>query len=87
MARRVGQVFSIALLVLHVGGCSSDEEKAEKQKECETIANDLRIAAVARGIPTLGACTNPSAPELRDDCESAEGVQCRGRTALAASAT
>ena len=40
-----------------------------KQKECETIANEIRMAAVARGIPTVGACTNPSAPELRDDCE------------------
>jgi len=41
-------------------GCSNDDEKADKQRECDQIAADIRTKAISYGIPAEGACRNPS---------------------------
>ena len=42
--------------------------KADAQSKADTVAQDIRNAATARGIPTTGACNNPSAPEFANAC-------------------
>ena len=52
-------LWTVPLLALS-SACSN--EKAEKERECEDIAAEIRKAADARGIPQQGVCnsTNPT---------------------------
>lgn len=47
---------------------SSDEERRDKQKECDAIAEDIRNAARVRGIASQGICNNPSATDFAAAC-------------------
>lgn len=52
-----------------IAACSSsDEEKAEKQRECDSIEDAIHAAADARSLPRQGACNNPAAPEFGEAC-------------------
>jgi hypothetical protein len=53
--------FLMAVLLL---ACSN--EKAEKERECEEIATEIREAATARGLNTQGVCSNPN-PQVQKD--------------------
>jgi len=44
--------------------------KADAQSKADSVANDIRRAADARGISRTGACFNPSAPEFTDACNT-----------------
>jgi hypothetical protein len=46
--------------------------KADAQSKADTVANSIRTAATARGIPTQGACssTSPGAQELASACKT-----------------
>ena len=44
--------------------------KSDAQSKADTVANDIRNAARVRGIPTTGACNNPSAPEFANACQT-----------------
>jgi hypothetical protein len=62
---------STMLLLLACACSASAEEKAEKQRECDQIATDIRKGAEARDVPSQGACgsTNPRAADLQAACE------------------
>lgn len=61
--------FLVAAMVSMMA-CSSSEEKADKQRECDQIAESIRQGAAARGIPSQGACNNPNpvAADLQSAC-------------------
>lgn len=55
-----------------VAGCLvlSCSSTADKQRECDRIAEDIRVAADKRGLPRQGVCNNPNVPEFASACES-----------------
>jgi hypothetical protein len=44
--------------------------KADAQSKADTVASDIRGAAIERRISTVGACHNASAPELGPACKT-----------------
>lgn len=61
---------AIFAVMTMLAACSnSAEEKAEKQRECEGLSDEIRRAAAARGTPSQGACNNPSFPEGKPACD------------------
>ncbi|MBX3209052.1 MAG: hypothetical protein KF764_28725 [Labilithrix sp.] len=44
--------------------------KADAKSKADSVANDIRTAARARGIPAQGACNNPNAPEFAGACQT-----------------
>jgi hypothetical protein len=44
--------------------------KADAQSKADTVANDIRTAARARGLEVQGVCNNPSAPEFGNACKT-----------------
>lgn len=61
--------WSGVLLLMWLSACSSEDEKREKQEECDKIAADIRSAAAARGIAPEGICNNPSATDFKGACD------------------
>jgi hypothetical protein len=51
--------------------------KADAQSKADTVANDIRNAATQRNIPTQGACSNPSAPELYTAVDASHPSACQ----------
>lgn len=58
--------FFLGLMAL--AACSSDEEeRAEKQRECDGIEDEIRRAANTRGMPAQGAC-NAGVSDFEQAC-------------------
>jgi hypothetical protein len=60
------------VLVAVLVACSSEEDRREKQRECDAIADDIRTTATQRGLNTQGVCSNTN-PSVQQDF----GPKCR----------
>jgi hypothetical protein len=70
---RFGRALNLRLLApscfVLVAACSRQEERAEKQRECEALADEIREEARLKGIPSQESCNREKAPALVEDCD------------------